>query len=224
MPVTAFGRAMMDSINGGVAKRFNMTMQGHSQSCACSDFLQLRPEEQRFLDAIELPENGNVLDYGCGIGRHLSCIRANNPAVHCYGIDICDLLREHCQRTIVAPTTLVSSLAELDGVKFDLIMLMGNGLGVLGKEVEARTKLQSLIAALNTSGKILIETVGPLNGYALTTLTIQYENYVDGPFVWGGASQSWVKRVLSDAGCDVSFERSTAPHPGCFIAIGKKRG
>jgi SAM-dependent methyltransferase len=225
MPVTAFGRAMMDSINSGEAKTFKMTAEGHpQQTCACSDFLQLRPEEQRFLAAIELPENGNVLDYGCGIGRHLSCIRANNPAVHCFGIDICDLLKEHCQQAIAAPTTIVSSFAELDGIKFDLIMLLGNGLGVLGSEVEARTKLQSLIEALNPGGKILIETGHPGTGYFCTNLTIEYCNYVDGPFVWGCSDKQWIKSVLNDAGCDVKFERSTAPGNWCFIAIGNKRG
>jgi hypothetical protein len=95
---TAFGRAMLDTINGQ-PQRFRMNMlNGPSLEMSCDDFLHCRQEEQQLLGGIDTPLDGRVLDYGCGAGRYLSHIRQNHSRVQCIGIEICDLLREHCAR------------------------------------------------------------------------------------------------------------------------------
>ena len=219
---TAFGRAMLASINGN-PQRFRMTMGGGQPlPVRCSDFLNTRAEENQLLDRLELPENAKVLDWGCGLGRHLLQVRQGRPSVHCYGIEICDGMLGYLQKRIAPPATFVESFEELDGLKFDLIMLMGNGLGVLGSEQDATQKLASLVGSLRQGGRILIETSNPFGaGYYSNQFEIDYEHHHDGPFVWGGSDKEWIRRILGELGCTVRIEPSKGPG-GCFFAIGTK--
>ena len=98
----------------------------------CREFLELRDEEKQLLDNLHLPPNGSVLDYGCGVGRHMKYLRQQYPKVECVGIDTCELLRSHCSESIALPSKFVEQWADVETSKFDLIMLMGNGLGALG--------------------------------------------------------------------------------------------
>lgn len=219
---TAFGRAMLASINGN-PQRFRMTMGGGQPfPVSCSDFLNTRAEENQLLDRLELPENAKVLDWGCGLGRHLLQVRQGRPSVHCYGIEICDGMLGYLRQKIATPAKFVERFEELDGVKFDLIMLMGNGLGVLGSEQDATQKLASLVGSLRQGGRILIETSNPFGtGYYSNQLEIDYEQHHDGPFVWGGSDKGWIRRILGELGCAVTDEPSRGPG-GCFFAIGTK--
>lgn len=89
---------MLATINGR-PQRFRMAMQGGPAiDMDCQAFLMIRPDERQLLDDIVLPEDGSVLDVGCGIGRHLAEIRHRFPSVHCCGVDICDLMLDHCKK------------------------------------------------------------------------------------------------------------------------------
>jgi hypothetical protein len=149
--------------------------------------------------------------------------RGGRPSVHCYGIEICDGMLGYLQQRIAPPATFVERFEELDGVKFDLIMLMGNGLGVLGSEQDATQKLASLVGSLRQGGRILIETSNPFGtaGYYSNQFEIDYEHHHDGPFVWGGSDKGWIRRILGELGCAVTIEPSNGPG-GCFFAIGTR--
>ncbi len=224
---TAFGRAMLATINGP-PQQFIMTMQGgFSIKMRCTDFLHTRQDENQLLDRIELPRDGMVLDYGCGVGRHLRHLRQRNPSVHCCGIDICDLMLDYCRRTIGAPATFVQTLEELGHRQFDLILLLGNGLGVLGREEDARAGLRRLVGSLVGSptrpGWIVIETGNPFgSGYFASNFTIDYGQYHDGPFPWGYADRDWISRSLQDLGLGVQIHPSQAPGGVFFFAVGQK--
>jgi SAM-dependent methyltransferase len=211
----------------GQPQQFRMTMQnGHAigRDMDCSAFLTTRPEENQLLDGIRLPDTGAALDMGCGIGRHLARIRQMRPKIHCWGVDICDLMLNHCRETIAAPATFVRTLADLPPDRtFDLIMLMGNGLGVLGSEEEAVAHIRTLVASLNLSGRIVIETGNPFGqGYSSFDFTIDYRGQTDGPFRWGYADSGWVTRMLQNLGCEVQSQPSRVPGGGFFFAIGIK--
>lgn len=220
---TAFGRAMLATINGQ-PQRFRMSMQGGpSIEMECSDFLHTRPEENQLLDGIGLPQDGTLLDYGCGVGRHLLHLRQRHPSVHCCGVEICDLMLAHCRRTIAAPATFERNLEALDCRQFDLILLLGNGLGVLGREDAAVVRLQQLIGLLTPSGRIVIETGNPFGrGYYAPNITIDYGAHHDAPFPWGYADRDWVTRALQNLGCDVEIQPSQAPGGMFLFAIGSK--
>ena len=185
--------------------------------------MTFRSEEIDLLESCKLPKEANVLDYGCGVGRYLKHIRKIYPQAHCVGIEICDQLREHCNHTISAPSTFVQTLEELPDIKYDLIMLMGNGLGVLGDENNAKSMLKILVNSLNPQGCIIIETGNPFSAnYSSPQFTIEYQGRTDNSFTWGYSDRNWITTQLETNGCSVEIKRSQAPGGIFFIAIGCK--
>lgn len=222
---TAFGRAILDTVNGQ-PQRFRMTMVGGpTMEMDCGDFLHCRQEEQELLDRLELPPDGKVLDYGCGAARHLSYVRKKHSRVHCIGIEICDLLREHCAQVVPAPSAFYGSWEEVPDRDFDLILLVGNGLGVLGAEDEAARRMAALVDSLGPKGRIVIETGNPFGrGYSSANFTIAYKDWQDGPFTWGYADRAWLSATLEHLGCRVEFTQSHAAGGMFFFAVAQRTG
>ena len=221
---TAFGQAMLATINGE-PQSFRMSMNGGASiQMNCQDFLEVRAEERQLLESIGVPDKGTVLDWGCGAGRHLLELRNRYPEVTCCGIEICDLLRAYCMRTIGRPFEFVATFDEVQNREFDLIMLMGNGLGVLGSEADARSTLNLLVQRLRSGGHIIVESGNPFGqGYFDAQFEIDWNGQRDGPFTWGYSDCSWIKKVMDDSGCaTVSIHSSEAPGGMFFFAIGRK--
>lgn len=221
---TAFGRALIDSIEGP-PQRFRMTVvpDGPSQLLECREHIELAPYERDALDALELPEDGVALDYGCGVGRHFAHLRRRHPDLHCCGVDRCDLMLTYCWQNIPGPTTFASRLEDLKHREFDLIMLLGNGLGILGKEADAKAGLARLVGMLKPKGKLLVEScASPFGerGHAVREFRIQYREFEDPPLLWGYADEAWVEREVEALGLRVTLTR------GCrgplFLALGEK--
>ncbi len=217
---TAFGRAMLDSINNPPPRSFRMNMLGGpSMEMSCDQFLDLRQEERRLLDSIELSASARVLDYGCGAGRHLRYLRDRQTTIECCGIDVCELLLDHCRRTIPQPAAFFRSWGDITRPSFDLILLMGNGLGVLGNEQNALAMLKLFVASLRPAGRVIIETGNPFgSGYRAAEFTIDYHGLRDGPFAWGYADREWLFDACRPVGCRVDFARSSALGGIFFLA------
>ncbi len=220
---TAFGRAMLDTINGP-ERQFRMLMQGGPEiSMNCRDFLNTRKDENCLLDRIQLPDSGAVLDWGCGVGRHLLRLRQTHPSIHYCGIDVCEVMLDYCRRTVGEPSDFSASFEGLPERQYDLVLLMGNGLGVLGTEGNAVLRLKALVDVLVAGGYIVIETGNPFGvGYTAPNFTIEYGDYQDGPFPWGYSDREWISRTLEELGCDVTTEASQAPGGMFFFVIGRK--
>lgn len=115
------------------------------------------------------------------------------------------------------------SLDELSDLRFDLILLMGNGLGVLGNEDETVEGMSALVGSLNPGGKIIIETGNPFrSGYAAPQFTINFDGVDDGPFIWGHADRAWVTQTLQNLECSVKIQPSHAPGGIFFFAVGQR--
>jgi SAM-dependent methyltransferase len=224
--LTAFGRAMLDTIHGQ-PQCFRMSMSnGSSVKMNCGEFLHCRNEEQGVLDNLNLPEDGKILDYGCGAGRHLIYLRQKHISVQCVGIEVCDLLRNHCTQAIPEPSAFYDSWDKIpanDRV-FDLILLLGNGLGVLGTECETVKKLKTLVDSLRPHGQIIIESGNPFgHGYYSADFTIAYKDFQDAPFTWGYADRTWLSATLKGFGCTVEFSPSNAPGGMFFLGVVQKK-
>jgi hypothetical protein len=132
-------------------------------------------------------------------------------------------LRDYCISLI--PGAL--AYARFDDVpadsRFDLALLMGNGLGVFGDETATRHQLQRLLGLLAEGGCVLIETGNFSTGSFRTVLhEIEYGGIVDGPFSWGYATREWLQGELVAAGFDiVSLTHSYGAGP-FFILHAKK--
>lgn len=221
---TAFGRAMVETASGR-QQSFSLALDSvQRMQVDCTVFLHTREEENRLLDSIELPEGAKVLDLGCGVGRHLTRIRETHPSVTCYGVDICDAMLDYCRQTFAEPCFFATSEADFSNVAFDLIMLMGNGLGLLGTEPEAKSGLARLVGSLSPTGYLLIEAGGsPFgSGYQVGRFTVDWQGHHDGPFTWGYADEPWVSQQLESLGCEVQIKPSYAVGGGCFFAIAQR--
>ena len=221
---TAFGSAMLEAM-AGRNRTFGISFNGSAaMPMPCRDFLTLRQDEVDLLRGMTLPEGACVLDYGCGAGRHLKHLRAARADIRCVGIEVCGGLRAHCGETVAAPATFVPTWQQARNKgPFDLILLMGNGLGVLGDEDSARAGLGELVGSLAPGGRLVIET-GSWHGrgYRTDTLEIRFRNQVDGPFTWGAADRDWVVDTLAALGCEVTLADSNARGGFCFFAVATK--
>ena len=96
--------------------KFEMSMiDEFSMVMNCSDFLFLREDEEKVFKALfnNLPKTGAVLDYGCGMGRHLAYIRKTFPDINLDGLEPCELMRNYCKKSINFPSNFFESFDEI---------------------------------------------------------------------------------------------------------------
>lgn len=216
--ITAFGTALLDSIAGPM-RSYTIAKDGErALHLTCEEYITLRTDEEAVLQSLRLPARPRVLDVGCGTGRHLAFLRSLHENLESCGIEHCDRLRQHCTDTSLTSDHFLPTLAHLPPeASFDLILLLGNGLGILGPETDAFPALHSLLTRLSPGGRLLLETGTFWNqGYSAPLFTIRYNGLQDGPFPWGFASRDWVQDTA--AHCDLAFHPSSAQGPIFFFA------
>ena len=242
-PMSAFATAMFDQLKQPESNvSFTERVDQLAVQCPCRHFIEVRPEEQQLMrTCLEgRPKPPRVLDIGCGLGRHLVFSRQLSP---------------NCQGTAVEinPQMLDYTVAAVPGAhpfrqfgdvprkqRFDVVFLMGNGLGIFGKEDNTGEQLQRIFQHLSDGGDVLIEFGNPFNNdpfYAANT-RIKYNSMEDGPFVWGFANREWIEPILQYIGfimvsvtpSSVSgpffichAKRPTAPVKHLFARLGQHR-
>ena len=210
------------------------------------EYFKLRKDEKGLLDEAiaSLPHGGSVLDLGCGIGRHLKYIRARRPDAQLFGVDTCPGLLQHCRQEITPPAhfacidlgptppdpTASIACSRLGALRqhrpanprqqvtaqFDLILLLGDGLGIFGDQARIKEALTRLIGLLNPGGAIRLETGNWLGGhFALQEQEIEYNWLIDKKghtrgkrdtgIQWGAATEAWLRQACAEIGiaCDI---------------------
>jgi len=99
---------------------------------------------------------GKILDVGCGAGSH-SLTLQNHRNLEVTSIDISEKAIETCQLRGVK-NALVQNILDLEGEKFDTILLLMNGTGIFGKLENCNAYLSKLKSLLNPGGQILIDS------------------------------------------------------------------
>jgi S-adenosylmethionine-diacylgycerolhomoserine-N-methlytransferase len=75
---------------------------------------------------LAVPDEGSVLEIGCGTARNLICIARRYPRAHCYGMDVSDAMLATAQATIArAGLDARIHLAQADASGFDAALLFG---------------------------------------------------------------------------------------------------
>ncbi len=99
---------------------------------------------------------GKTLDVGCGAGSHSLSLQKDRK-LDVTSIDISEKAIETCKlRGIENAKTL--NILDVEGEKFDTILLLMNGTGIFGKLQNCNKYLSKLKSLLNEGGQILIDS------------------------------------------------------------------
>jgi SAM-dependent methyltransferase len=219
MYMSAFGRAMLDQVAHPERHvTFGFAAAGLPRvQCRCSDFTRMSAIEDRLIrQCLSGVEKPNVLDIGCGIGRHSALVRTVAPHARITLVDTDPNLLAHACNAVPGSDTCARFEDVPEASKFDLVFLMGNGLGVFGTEQATRDGLKRLAGMMSKNGHALIES-GNFTGEGFSAIhhTRTYGNLTD-EFTWGYATREWVESALGGAGLRaVSYVSS--PQPGPFF-------
>jgi SAM-dependent methyltransferase len=99
--------------------------------------------------------NGNVLDVGCGAGSHALYLQEKGFDVT--AIDISANAIKACELRGLK-NAKVQDIMQLEGDRFDTILLLMNGAGMCGKLKNIPNFLQKLKALLTDEGQILVDS------------------------------------------------------------------
>lgn len=141
---------------------------------------------------------GKVLDIGCGAGSH-SLYLQNDKKLNVTSIDISPNAVEACTLRGLKDAR-VENILEIEGEKFDTILLLMNGTGIFEKLSKISTYLQKLKSLLNEDGQILIDSsdiiymfdededggkwIPSESYYGELTFTLTYKNEKEDTFPW----------------------------------------
>lgn len=115
-------------------------------------YTEMPPLEKK---AMQLTK-GKVLDAGCGAGSH-SLYLQNEKKLDVTAIDISPTAIEACTLRGVK-NALACNLLDFEGEKFDTIIMLMNGIGIIGKLKNISTFLQKLKSLLNPGGQVLLDS------------------------------------------------------------------
>jgi len=99
---------------------------------------------------------GKILDVGCGAGSH-SLYLQNEKSLDVTAIDISTNAVEACKLRGIRKAT-VQNVMDLDGDKYDTILLLMNGAGMCGRLKNLTAFLLKLKSLLNENGQILLDS------------------------------------------------------------------
>jgi SAM-dependent methyltransferase len=152
----AYGQAMLDHLAGRggweiVERDDGFFSLGAGPQLYLSPFRRWPSAERRAMRLVR----GRVLDVGCGAGRALLHLRARGLDVT--GIDISPGAVQACRQRGLTDVRVLG-IEEIDPTlgRFDTVLMLGGGFGLLGTPERARTALTLLRRELTTDrGRIL---------------------------------------------------------------------
>lgn len=195
-----FGKAILDYQTGNAPENI-ITETSISEEDEMSvaylfrDYEQMPKLEQKALQMAK----GRVLDAGCGAGSHALYLQ-DNRKLDVTALDISQNAIAACRLRGVK-NTVVSDIMALEKEKFDTILLLMNGTGIIEKLSNISAFLQKLKSLLNEGGQILVDSSdiiymfdtdedggvwipSDLDYYGELTFTITYKGEKEQPFGW----------------------------------------
>jgi len=160
------------------------------------DYKAMPKIEQRALELCQ----GAVLDIGCGAGNHALYLQENGLDIT--GLDISEGAIETCKLRGLKKT-LYGTIYSVDGMKFDTLLLLMNGIGIAGSLTKLDAFLEQIKNLLLPGGQVLLDssdiiymfddeeiientkTIASVDQYyGQVTFITQYRSQKSTPFDW----------------------------------------
>lgn len=195
-----FGKAILDYQTGNAPENL-ITETSISEEDEMSvaylfrNYSQMPKLEQKALQMAK----GRVLDAGCGAGSH-SLYLQENRKIDVIALDISQNAIKACVLRGVK-NTVVIDIMTYENEKFDTILLLMNGTGIIEKLSNISSFLQKLKSLLNEGGQVLVDSSDIIymfdtdedggvwipsdpDYYGELTFTISYKGEKEEPFGW----------------------------------------
>lgn len=218
----AYGHAMHDYLNGKGGYEIIERDDGYfdvssGPSLYFSEYDQWTDHEKKAIDYVR----GNVLDIGCGAGRHSLYLQKKGFDVT--GVDISPLAVTVCKKRGLKKVHCLS-ITEItpDLGTFDTITMFGNNFGLFGSFKKARQLLEKFRKMTSKKGRIVAETRDPhqtdrvehLEYHELNRsrermpgqarLKVHYKRYVTPWFDYLMVSKDEMRQILDNTGWDIA--------------------
>ena len=194
-----FGKALSDYKNGKYTEDIITNSSLDEEDSIPIPYLFRKFEEMPTIEqkALQICK-GHVLDIGCGAGSHSLYLQENGIQVT--ALDSSEGAIETCRSRGVR-TTVNSSIMEFKGQKFDTLLLLMNGIGIVGELFLLKAFLAYMKTLLNPNGQIILDSSDILymydkdeDGgflipdsnayYGEVKFTMQYKGETSNPFSW----------------------------------------
>jgi SAM-dependent methyltransferase len=156
---------------------------------------------------------GNVLDIGCGAGSHSLYLQEKEIKVT--ALDSSKGAIETCKQRGVE-STQNTAILDFKEQKFDTLLLLMNGIGVVGKLELLRTYLTHFKSLLNPNGQILLDSSDIIymfdadedGGYVIpeskgyygeVEFTMKYNGEIGNPFSWLYLDYNTLEKAARDS-------------------------
>ena len=151
-----FGKALLDYQSGNYKDDIITYSSLHEQDLLALPYLFRTYETMPALEhkALELCR-GKVLDIGCGAGPHALYLQESGFDVT--GLDISPGAIATCTARGLKKT-LTGSIYDIDGMKFDTLLLLMNGIGLVGSLSDFHRFFDQIKLLLEPGGQIIFDS------------------------------------------------------------------
>ncbi|NNE04069.1 MAG: class I SAM-dependent methyltransferase [Eudoraea sp.] len=185
------------------------------------DFKDMPPLEQEALKRCY----GDVLDIGCGAGSHSLYLKKRG--LHVTSLDSSEGAISVCKQRGLQHV-VCSDLLDFGGQQFDTLLLLMNGIGLVGKIQNLNTYLQHLKGLLKPTGQILFDSSDILymyeeeedggflvptenDYYGEVSFVLNYKDLTSAPFSWIYLDYNTISRAAQYHGFQCELVRK-GPH------------
>ncbi|PCJ94521.1 MAG: SAM-dependent methyltransferase [Flavobacteriaceae bacterium] len=151
-----FGKALLDYQLGNYTEDITTNSSLDEVDCIPLPYLFRNYKEMPKLEqkALQLCK-GSILDIGCGAGSH--SLYLQKKGLHVTALDFSKGAIEVCKTRGIANTTN-ANINDYNGTKFDTLLLLMNGIGIVGKLNNLSDFFNHLKSLLASGGQILLDS------------------------------------------------------------------